>query len=572
MKKIISVFMLSILLVSSPVMAEQQAEASSIVLGYTFVQGLLETIALLGAGYAIYEQYGKAVITLEEAKGSEYSSYVSSSSTNSITYHSNGVLCNATDIGGTKYVLNPKLQSALVSNNSWDLIVNSQNVYDKVGLATLAGVSGINSSHKAVVSQAMTNVASAISSVAIKEGAFVGYTVADKEAIENFTAFQACRDKVTNLCNNHPYYYVCYTVEGFKTFIEVYYSDTSPLTATTNYSGYHVRCLDGSELKYRHYMYNSATGAVTLQYYSDGTTLQYTKAILMFSSAENVNQSTTMVQAYNDVVYPYLGENTDVVVGSVVSEPVGVYEDIYDHIVNAPTDTDYIGIAEESVASAIIGNAVAGTYDVVEVDVDTIEPVIDVSDDTEYKSGILGWLQRIWDAILSIPTAIASLPVLIWEKVCVGFDSVVTGLDNVWEGVKAIPDVIVSIPSMVVSGFRDVMEWLFVPDSVAIGELVTNMENIMNERTGILTYPVTAVYNFLGKVKSMEQEDCILVLPAIEYKNYKLCDKYEYNLTELTRSDSFSKIYNIYLRITDFMMIIAVLHLASNKYNKAMEG
>jgi hypothetical protein len=123
------------------------------------------------------------------------------------------------------------------------------------------------------------------------------------------------------------------------------------------------------------------------------------------------------------------------------------------------------------------------------------------------------------------------------------------------------------------NGLKDLLEWLFVPSSVALTDFVTHAETTMEDKAGLLTYPLTLVIEFLLNVAQLGTTDCILKIPRIEFMGYVLYGGIDYNITQNIKQTSYSQqIYNVYIMITNFIMIIAVLNLAVKKGDEIIRG
>ncbi len=121
-------------------------------------------------------------------------------------------------------------------------------------------------------------------------------------------------------------------------------------------------------------------------------------------------------------------------------------------------------------------------------------------------------------------------------------------------------------------GLKNLLEWLFVPSDAKVDEFVSAMEAKLDKQCGILTYPLALVIKFLMGVLSLGVSDCILMIPRISFQGHQLYEGLDFNFTEFISQPSFRELYSIYITITDFIMIIAVINLAIKKGDEIIRG
>lgn len=179
----------------------------------------------------------------------------------------------------------------------------------------------------------------------------------------------------------------------------------------------------------------------------------------------------------------------------------------------------------------------------------------------EIKNAILSipdtfkeWLDKIYDAIISIPTHIDNF-----------FNWVKTSWNDLIESIEGIP-------SAISTGFKNIVQDLFVPDSIAIQEIVEHMDNKIKNQTGVLTYPLSLVILFLNNVMELGVNDCILVMPQLKLNGYILSERYEFNFTQFVKRSEFFSLYQIFRTISNFIMILGVLTLAIKKGDQVIRG
>ena len=124
-----------------------------------------------------------------------------------------------------------------------------------------------------------------------------------------------------------------------------------------------------------------------------------------------------------------------------------------------------------------------------------------------------------------------------------------------------------------INGLKGLFEWLFVPSSLAIENAVTHCKAKMDSQAGLLSYPLTLVIKFLLAVGELEtDQDCIMVIPPIIYKNNVLYEGTSFNLTQFIKDNGFSTIQNMIYAIGNFIMIVGLLNMAKNKGDELLTG
>lgn len=128
------------------------------------------------------------------------------------------------------------------------------------------------------------------------------------------------------------------------------------------------------------------------------------------------------------------------------------------------------------------------------------------------------------------------------------------------------------IGSIITGAVQDAFEWLFVPSDAKVNDFITHCKTKMETQTGLLTYPITLVIEFLQKVLILGDAECVFHIPKIEFMGYVLYGGTDYNFTEEVKKYQYAQLYSYYLLITDFIMIIAFLDLAIKRGRELLSG
>lgn len=191
----------------------------------------------------------------------------------------------------------------------------------------------------------------------------------------------------------------------------------------------------------------------------------------------------------------------------------------------------------QAAADAIFQTAIDGALDpVVTVEADpTIETDPDTGTETDPDTGIdsdtntsiLDWLKQIWESICNIPSAIA----------------------------EAIASIFVPSPD-------------FYPTAIS------NLKDAFSDRMGLLTYPISVLFDFLDRVVNLSDQQPILTWGNIYLPGYAtpLVAAGQYNLNDAIGTSQGKSLHDIYLVIVDAIMILAFVDLCCHKYQKIIHN
>jgi hypothetical protein len=269
----------------------------------------------------------------------------------------------------------------------------------------------------------------------------------------------------------------------------------------------------------------------------------------------------------------------------IADTPNSTYiQDLLDNIGIAVTDLSYNPTFDivGDLPLVIDGNGISALIDFTDgiIDSDTAIQAIDTvtfSDAIPVETGgildeigdfftglfnrLFEFLQSILDALLSIPTILSGL----WIDIATWWSNLIDTLDDIGQN-------ILDIPGNILDGIKEVFEWLFVPNSVAISDILSEMVATVENRLGLLTYPLSLLVKFLTEVSQLETTECIISIPKIQYKNMILYEGTTYNFSEFTRQENVSSLYSIFRLITNGIMILSVLNLAIKKGSEIIRG
>lgn len=166
------------------------------------------------------------------------------------------------------------------------------------------------------------------------------------------------------------------------------------------------------------------------------------------------------------------------------------------------------------------------------------------------------------------------------------FDFLKDILNKILDAIKSIPNMmqgfiewikdawsdIGDLPGRIGQSIKNVAIELFVPTSISLDNFKSQADQIIESKTGILSYPLVLLIKLGGFVIDLDNRDCILTIPKIEFKGYVLCQKTDFNFTQFVNRDEYKQIYGYYRMVSNFFLIMCVLWLAGRKIDKIMEG
>ena len=184
---------------------------------------------------------------------------------------------------------------------------------------------------------------------------------------------------------------------------------------------------------------------------------------------------------------------------------------------------------EQAAADSIFSAALAGTLSptVAVEGTATDIPGTDTETGTDTDASILSWVKKIWQTVSDIPGAIA-----------------------------------------------DAVAGIFVPSADFYPTAISNLKDAFSDRMGLLTYPISVLFDFLDRVVNLSDQQPILTWGNIYLPGYAtpLVAAGQYNLNDAIGTSQGKQLHDIYLVIVDAMMILAFVELCRHKYQKIIHN
>lgn len=140
---------------------------------------------------------------------------------------------------------------------------------------------------------------------------------------------------------------------------------------------------------------------------------------------------------------------------------------------------------------------------------------------------------------------------------------------KLWDFLSKIIQAILSVPSEFLNVMKEALTWLFVPSDVFWEEWVNTEMEYINSQTGVLTYPLVLVLNFLDKIINIDAGDMVLTIPDVSWMGEKIFTETSFNMTQFLNDNTTLKNFmGYYYIVIKAILIIAVVNLARKKFSE----
>lgn len=134
---------------------------------------------------------------------------------------------------------------------------------------------------------------------------------------------------------------------------------------------------------------------------------------------------------------------------------------------------------------------------------------------------------------------------------------------------EAILDAVKAILSFLEGMFKAA----FVPDYDYWQTELDIRVDALEDKVSILTLPLSIITLVMGVfLDSGSIGDFILTIPELTVKGNVIFEGFSFNVSEFVRQDMFKTFYNMYLMITDIMIIFCIGNYAARKFTTIIEG
>lgn len=246
--------------------------------------------------------------------------------------------------------------------------------------------------------------------------------------------------------------------------------------------------------------------------------------------------------------YSYLGEEEDIKVDSRVANPDIFGDTEYEEILVGVGD---IMIRPNDVLNDILDNGLSLGYE-------NTDAIIRDIIDADRRSTELG-LDRLTNLEIDMTDVEVPVPS---EK------DYTDQLDNIYTGIKDLPismsnaieNMLTKNPNISESNKNKIMQVMTMVDG----------------KTSLFNYPLKTLIKFFTLLSQIENIDCIINFPKIEYSGFSLYSGTSLNLSAIIRKSEFSDIYAIYRIVTNayisFMFLNFIIKKSKTFFSPSMGG
>jgi len=137
---------------------------------------------------------------------------------------------------------------------------------------------------------------------------------------------------------------------------------------------------------------------------------------------------------------------------------------------------------------------------------------------------------------------------------------------------NGIRDRLDNLGDSIVDGIMSGLKSLVVPDEAFFAEAVPALQETFQGRMGLLTFPISLLADFMGRLLTLSEQDPILRWDRVSLYGTQLIAAGQYNLKDALQSSQVKQLYDIYMIVVNAILIFAFLGLCHNKYRKIMQN
>lgn len=148
----------------------------------------------------------------------------------------------------------------------------------------------------------------------------------------------------------------------------------------------------------------------------------------------------------------------------------------------------------------------------------------------------------------------------------IGGNSSEFSLYSLWQNLKN------SINNVVTKLLKGLQE-LFIPSDGYFTYWFNSLSSFFSEKLGLLLYPFDLITDLFNRFTNLSSSELIFSIPDIKLPlfNEVIIHATTFSLNSIVENSDFGFIYNIYLTIVDFILIISLVKLASVKFNEIVK-
>jgi len=139
---------------------------------------------------------------------------------------------------------------------------------------------------------------------------------------------------------------------------------------------------------------------------------------------------------------------------------------------------------------------------------------------------------------------------------------------------KTLPGILGDWLDKLINKLKELFEWLFVPDSMAIETVISDMMRYIDSQTGVLTYPLALIIRLLNQFMTISKTEAILNLPELRMPSGELLIQGQsFNFNEFIRNNvRLNDLYNIYQNLVKVLVTLYFCNFAIKKGDEVFKG
>lgn len=150
---------------------------------------------------------------------------------------------------------------------------------------------------------------------------------------------------------------------------------------------------------------------------------------------------------------------------------------------------------------------------------------------------------------------------------------------SIFDVIKGIFTAIVELPYKIVKslleGIIKLIESLFIPEDDFFKNWFNDISTSLESQLGFLTYPFKFILDLLNRFLSLQDTNSYVISwPEVKAPIYdvSIINSGSYSLNELLDNSVLNTLHDLYILVTDALMIIAFINLCKKTYDKVFGG
>lgn len=136
----------------------------------------------------------------------------------------------------------------------------------------------------------------------------------------------------------------------------------------------------------------------------------------------------------------------------------------------------------------------------------------------------------------------------------------------------AVPDVETGLFESIVDGIKSAFLSLFIPPDGFFDGFIADITALFEDRMGVLTYPVSVLYDFFAHLLSVGEMEPVLTWPSWSYEGVEVIQAGSFNFNDILENETMKTVHDIYLLLVDVSIVFGLLALLRKKYDSIISN